>query len=151
MRKAKLFISLLRIGLGWVFLYQGIVAFRTPGWSVQQFIVNAQTFPQFYAKLLQAPMLGYVSLTVQILFVVVGIMLIIGLWSRISALLGILLMLFFYFPLLKFPYVGNNYLLIDEHIIYSLILAYFFVGGSSSSFKLKNLFKRSYSSSSSYD
>jgi thiosulfate dehydrogenase [quinone] large subunit len=141
MKKAKLFSSLLRIALGWVFLYQGIVAFRTPSWSVAPFITNAQTFPAIYAWVLQPQYLTMVSIAVKGIFVLVGVLLVVNAWARIASLLGILLMLFFYFPLLHFPYVGTSYYVVDEHAIFAFILAYLFVTRANEGFSIRNMFR----------
>lgn len=140
MRKAKLFSSLLRISLGWVFLYQGIVAFRTAGFTVLPFIKNAGTFSYFYNWVGQASNIGTISLVVKILFILVGALLVLNAWAKIVSLVGIALMLFFYFPLLHFPYVGETYYIINEHIIFALILAYFFVTKPNDGLSLGNMF-----------
>ena len=34
-------------------------------------------------------------------------------------------MLLYYFPILNFPYVGERYFLVDQHIVFALILILF--------------------------
>jgi thiosulfate dehydrogenase [quinone] large subunit len=143
MKKPKLFIALLRMALGWIFLYQGIVAITNPSWSLVPFIDHARTFPGFYASIMQEPMLGYVSYIVKGIFMIVGALLIVGAWARLAAFLGIILMLFFYFPVLHFPHVGDSYYIIDEHMIYILILLYLFMVRGSEFFGLGSMFKPS--------
>ena len=50
-----------------------------------------------------------------------------GIFVRFSSLLGAALMLLYYFPVLEFPYVAHSWL-VDEHIIYALILLFFAAG-----------------------
>ena len=134
--------SLLRLALGWIFFYQGIVAFTNPAWSLLPAIDHAQTFAHFYSSISHQPLLGSVSYVVKLLFVSVGALLILGLWPRLVAFFGIALMLFFYFPLLHFPHVGSSGYIVDEHIIYCIILAYLFVARTKEWSGLKNIFKR---------
>ncbi|MBI3070189.1 MAG: DoxX family protein, partial [Candidatus Levybacteria bacterium] len=49
--------------------------------------------------------------------------LILGVFVRLAALSGILLMLLYYLPILNFPYVGRGTtsFLIDQHIIFILV------------------------------
>ena len=53
-----------------------------------------------------------------------GVSLILGIFVRMSSVLGAVLMLLYYFPILEFPYVGHSFL-VDEHIIYALALIMF--------------------------
>ena len=145
MRKPKIFIALLRIALGWIFFYQGIVAVMTKGWSLLSVIdlKGALTFHAFYVSLSNAPALTYASTTLEVLFIGIGALLILGVGARIGSLLGIIVMLFLYFPLLHFPRVGTSYFIVDEHIVYALILAYLFTAKSGDYFVLGSLFKLS--------
>jgi len=45
-----------------------------------------------------------------------------GIFVRLSSKLGAILMLLYYIPILKFPYVGTHSFLVDEHIIYVFLL-----------------------------
>ncbi len=133
MRKAKLFISILRIALGWMFFYVGL-SYMTSGWSVASSIQNAKTFPWLYDAILKTSSVHAVSGVIEIAFMVIGALLVLGLFTRLVSLAGIALMLFFYFPLLHFPHVDPSYFIIDDHIIYCLILAYLFVSKPSGIF-----------------
>lgn len=134
---------LLRMALGWVFLYQGIIAVSHPGWSVLQYIQGATTFPKFYASLAHQPLVGYISYAVIGLYLLVGLLLICGIATRIAAFLGIVLMLFLYFALLHFPHVGSSYYIVDEHIVYTMILLYLLFGHHERRGGIRNIFKSS--------
>jgi thiosulfate dehydrogenase [quinone] large subunit len=142
MKKSKLFIVLLRMVIGWIFLYQGIIAFTSPGWSLVPFIQPAHTFPEFYNAVLQAPILTYATYAVKIFYVVLGVLLMIGVAVRLASFFGVLLMLFFYFPLLNFPYLRDGGYIVDYHIVYALILMYFLFAHSHGH-NLKSIFKSS--------
>ena len=55
----------------------------------------------------------------------IGASLILGIFVRWSAFAGIIIMLLYYFPILQFPHVGDHSYIVDEHIIYSLVLLVF--------------------------
>jgi thiosulfate dehydrogenase [quinone] large subunit len=54
-----------------------------------------------------------------------GISLILGIGVRFSSALGVVLMLLYYFPILKFPYPNPHSYLIDNPTIYGLVLVFF--------------------------
>lgn len=142
-RRPKLFIAILRIALGWLFLYQGYVAFTDPAWSLATYIGSAKTFPAFYSYILTPALFATVSSVIKFLFVAVGGLLVLGIFARPASIMGIALMLFFYFPILNFPLVDGGFYVIDSHIIYILILAYLFMARGSEYFGLGSLFRSS--------
>ncbi len=123
-RSSKLFIILLRIEVGWYFLYQGIVAILDSKWTLLSYIKNPGTFVGFYNTLAASSSLAYANYAIKGLLLVIGALLIIGAFVRIAGFLGVLIVLFFYFPLLHTPYVSSSYYIVDEHIIIALILLY---------------------------
>ena len=50
-----------------------------------------------------------------------GLSLILGVLIQIGSVLGALLMILYYLPVLSFPYVGTHSFLVDDHIIYLLV------------------------------
>lgn len=142
-RRPKLFIAILRIALGWLFLYQGYVAFTDASWSLSTYISNAKTFPSFYAYVLTPAIYPAVATVVKFVYVAVGALLVLGIFARPASIMGIALMFFFYFPLLSFPNVAGGYYIVDSHILYILILSYLFMARSSEYFGLGSLFRSS--------
>jgi thiosulfate dehydrogenase [quinone] large subunit len=71
----------------------------------------------------------------------VGISLILGIFTRIATFLGIILLALYYFPGLSFPYAGYG-ILIDEHIIFIIILWFLRVSHAEKYYSLKSVFKR---------
>jgi uncharacterized membrane protein YphA (DoxX/SURF4 family) len=143
MKKPKLFIALLRMSLGWIFIYQGFLGFTNPEWSLKPYIQNAQTFPTFYAQVEQQPVLRYASYAFKSLYIFVGMLLMTGISARIASFVGCLMMLFLYFAKLNFPYVGANAYIINEYIINAIILLYLFLARHGEHFSIGKLFKKS--------
>lgn len=134
-------IVLLRLTLGWLFLYAGITKVVDPSWSAKGFLEHANTFSGFYGWLALPNILPIVDFLNQWGLTIIGAFLILGILVRYSAYLGALMMLLYYFPVLTFPYVGEHSFIVDEHIIYA---AAFLVLASMSSnhiWSLSRLFK----------
>jgi len=118
-------IVLLRLATGWLMLYAGLKKVLDPTWSAIGYLNSAKTFPGFYHWLAQPNILPTINFINEWGLTLLGISLIIGLFVRLSSILGAILMVLYYFPVLTFPYIKPNSYLVDEHIIYALILVYF--------------------------
>ncbi|OGH15675.1 MAG: hypothetical protein A3C22_00170 [Candidatus Levybacteria bacterium RIFCSPHIGHO2_02_FULL_37_10] len=120
----NIYIFFLRISLGILFLYAGITKVVNPSWSAAGYLKGATTFPDFYNFLLQPEILPIINFINAWGLTLLGVSLILGIFVRLSSKLGALLMLLYYIPILKFPFVGTHSFLVDEHIIYiaSLLL-----------------------------
>jgi thiosulfate dehydrogenase [quinone] large subunit len=110
--------------MGWLFLYSGIVKVMDKAWSAENYIKGAKILPQLFNFLLDPAVLPYVNLVNKWGLVAIGLSLVIGLFVRWSAIAGAILMMLYYLPVLQFPYVGNNFFIVDEHIIYTLVLLF---------------------------
>lgn len=123
---AGLTMFLLRIAMGWVFLYSGITKLQNPEWSAKGYLLSAKTFSSFYAMLANNPQylewVNFLNVWGQI---IIGAMLILGLGVFLAALAGFVMMILYYFPVLEFPMIGANSYLVDEHIIYALAFLVF--------------------------
>lgn len=127
----KFSLVFLRIALGWMFIYAGVSKILDPKWSAEGFLKAAKTFPEFYAWFATTANLPWVNLLNEWGLVLLGVSLVIGLWVRFSALLGIVLMGLYYFPNLQFPYANSHYFIVDSHIIFifSLLTVWAFKAG----------------------
>lgn len=112
----KISLFLLRVSMGWLFLYAGLEKLMNPGWSAAGYLASAKNFPGFYVWLASSGMIGVVNILAEWGLTILGIALILGIGVRLASWLGALLMLLFYM-VLPFPYPDANSLLVDEHII----------------------------------
>ncbi len=120
--KKENIISLLRISIGWLFFYAGITKVLDSSWSSAGYLKSAQTFTGLYNWLASKEIIGVIDFLNEWGLTLLGVALIIGAFVRLSSLLGALLMLLYYFPVLSFPHVGTHSYIVDEHIIYILVL-----------------------------
>ena len=119
-QRASVFI--LRIVMGWMYLYAGITHILDPKFSAAKYINGATSFVDLYQWFLSPQVLPIIDFMVKWGLTLLGVSLILGLFVRISAYLGMLLMLLFYLPILNFPMVGKGSYLVDKHIIYMAVL-----------------------------
>lgn len=127
----KLFLTLLRLAMGILLFSAGFTHLSDPTFSAAGYLTATKTFPWFYHALLNPGVLPVVSVLNEWGLTLMGASLILGVGVRPSALLGAILMLLYYFPVLQFPYIAPHSFLVDEHIIYAaaLLVLYAFRAG----------------------
>lgn len=127
----KVSVLTLRVTIGWLMLYAGVTKLIDPAWSAAGYLKGAKTFIGFYQWLVSPGILPVINFVNEWGLTLLGISLILGLLIRLTAPLGALLMLLYYFPVLTFPTIAPHSYLVDEHIIYAaalLVLAAFRAG-----------------------
>src|SRR3990167_6726855 len=118
---AKVPIFLLRLGIGWVFLYAGwskVVTYFTPekDFTAAGFLKGLEgPFANFFSGLAGNILVDYLNAYGLLL---IGIALILGVLVRWSAFWGIVLMALYY--LAGFP--PEHAFVVDDHIVYILVL-----------------------------
>ncbi|WKZ29104.1 MAG: DoxX family protein [Patescibacteria group bacterium] len=125
----KRLLALLRVALGWLFFYAGFTKVINPAWSAKGYLLGAKSFSGFYAWLASDGVLPIVDFMNQWGLTLLGISLILGIAVRLSSVLGAFMMLMYWFPVLDFPRVDHGYL-VDDHIVYALVLLYFAAVGA---------------------
>lgn len=125
---------LLRLVVGWHFLYEGVTKLFNPYWSAKSYLLTSEGFLQpFFVWLAEEPMIGLVNVANIALLIFVGMALLLGTLTRIAAVAGIAILLLFYLahpPLHGMgsgPGIGNfwivNYNLIE---IAALLVVFLF-------------------------
>lgn len=118
----RLSLFFLRVSLGWLFFYAGITKVLDPSWSAAEYIRGAKMFGELYAFFLRPDILPWVDIANKWGLTLLGASLILGLFVRYSAPLGILLVALYYFAALQYPYPNPKSYIVDEHVIYALAL-----------------------------
>ena len=140
-RFSKLCIILLRVAVGWYLLYMGISAMMQPAWSIIPYIQNAGTFNSFYSILNDPAYSVALSYVIKGLLIVSGALIMIGLFVRIASLVACVVMLFFYFPLLRFPSAGDGYYIVNNYLIIALTSLYLYAVRAGEYFGFGSMFK----------
>ena len=135
---AYTFLSILRIAIGWHFLYEGLTKLFDPSWTAEGFLLSA-TGP--LAGLFQAMgnsevMLSIVNVVNTWALILIGLGLFMGLFTRISQLAGIILLFTFYIshpPIFTEPGFAREgaYFIISKDLleILALLVLMFFPTG----------------------
>ncbi|TAL49481.1 DoxX family membrane protein [Patescibacteria group bacterium] len=114
-------IFVLRLAMGWLFVYAGLSKITDASWTAAGYLKNAQSFKGPFAWFASPGNIGWVNFINEWGLLIIGIALLIGFYVRWASIAGIVLMTLYYFPILKFPYAGDHSYLVDEHIIYALL------------------------------
>jgi len=140
----------LRFLIGWHFLYEGIHKFLHPVWSALGFLANAQwIFSGVGEWIVSNPaVLNTVDAMNTWGLIAIGLGLILGLFTRIASLAGVLLLMFYYF--FNPPFVGveilgpmeGNYLIVNKTLIEAVTLLYIAVSPLSRLYGLDMLRKK---------
>lgn len=126
MSKQHIAVFVLRVAMGWFYLYAGVSKLLNPAWSAEGYLKGAKTLPALYQWFASPSVLPVVNFLNEWGLTLLGVSLLFGLFVRISAVGGMLVMLLYYLPILRFPYAGAHAFLVDEHILYIASLAVLF-------------------------
>lgn len=131
-KKSQLtWLVILRVAIGWHFLYEGLVKLLNPNWSPLGYLLDSKgVFAPFYKMLASGPViLSIVDHLNQWGLILIGIGLILGYLTKLSAYSGMVLLAFYY--LSHPPFIGLNYALPNEgsYLIIDKVLIEFFALG----------------------
>jgi len=128
----RLLFTLLRIFIGWHFLYEGLAKLFSP-WSSAGYLMESQwLFSGLFNSIAENPaLLQTVDVMVVIGLILVGVGLFLGLFTRISSAVGTFLILLFYIA--NPPFIGylsettgeGHYLIVNKQLIEMAVLILF--------------------------
>jgi thiosulfate dehydrogenase [quinone] large subunit len=137
-RSAMISITVLRVFVGWHFLYEGIAKLTSPSWSAAGYLKQARgPFAGLFKWLASQPnLLANADLITMWGLTLVGAFLILGLFTRLASLGGIALILLFY--LCNPPFVGyfysipteGSYLIVNKNVVELCALVVILLTGS---------------------
>ena len=118
-------ITTMRIFVGWHFLYEGIAKLSAPSWSAAGYLKASRgPFSAMFKSIAAQPnVLDNVNLITSWGLTIVGVLLILGLFTRLASLAGIGFVLLFY--LCNPPFVGyfysipteGSYLVVNKNLV----------------------------------
>ena len=124
-RSAMIAITALRVIVGWHFLYEGIAKITSASWSAAGYMkVSRGPFAELFKWIAGNPqLLDKANLITMYGLTIVGLLLILGLFTRLAALGGIGFVLLFY--LCNPPFVGyfysipteGSYLIVNKNLV----------------------------------
>ena len=131
----RVVLTILRITIGWHFLYEGVVKIFNPNWSAAPYLQTSVGFlaPFFQWLAATPPVLRFVDFLNAWGLALIGLSLMLGMLTRAMSLFGCALLLMYYLahpPLIagdfRFPAEGR-YFLVDKNVIELLSLLLFAV------------------------
>ena len=131
-------ITALRIVVGWHFLYEGITKVTASSWTAAGYMKAARgPFADFFRWIAGQPnLLDNANLVTMWGLTIVGLLLILGLFTRLASLAGIGFILLFYFA--TPPFIGyfyaipseGSYLIVNKNLVELCALVVILVTGS---------------------
>lgn len=109
-----LWLVILRVAIGWHFLYEGITKILNPNWSAVGYLLDAKGFFSFFYHGLAAnpQLLSVCNFMNEWGLTLIGLGLIMGTFTKIATYSGMLLLVFYY--LSHPPFVGLTYAMPTE-------------------------------------
>lgn len=143
--KSQLFwLVALRVLIGWHFLYEGVVKVVNPNWSGIGYLMDSGGFMAGFFRSLAAN-----QSTLQVIdfiniwgLIAIGLGLILGSFTRIATISGILLLILYYFSHPPFPGIDyampmeGSYLIVNKNLIEMVALVVLFLFPTSREFGL---------------
>ncbi|MEM7549411.1 MAG: DoxX family protein [Bacteroidota bacterium] len=114
---------LLRMLVGWHFLYEGVIKLYNPAWTSKTYLLSASgPFKGFFQWLAEDRIISIIDFLNVFGLMAVGLALVLGLWERLGAVGGIVLLLFYYLAQPPFPGIDQtgaegNYFLVNKNLI----------------------------------
>jgi len=141
-KSTRLSIFLLRISLGFLFLYAGITKITNPEWSAAGYLKASKSFPALFNWFASDANLVWINPINEWGLTLIGIALITGIFVRWSSIGGFLLMILYYLPVLDFPYIAPHSYIVDEHVIYALLFLLFYASHAGKFWGADGIFRK---------
>jgi thiosulfate dehydrogenase (quinone) large subunit len=138
---------LLRILIGWHFLYEGVIKAYNPSWTSRGYLLSASILKPFFAWLASDSLIAIIDNLNIIALIAVGISLLIGIKVKWGCMAGVLLLLLYYFahpPLPGLPQGPSegSYWIVNKNLIEMAALFVIYQFPLTSVFGLENLFTK---------
>ncbi len=143
----RIIFTVLRMMVGWHFLYEGIVKLATPGWSCATYLMQSKwLFSGFFHWIIANPVaLDIANFLNMWGLTFIGIGLILGLFTRVSGVAGIFMLLLYYVANPPFIYSGvateGNYYFVNKNLVEAGILVVFVFLGKDSQWGIDTILK----------
>ena len=121
--KLKNSVVLLRVLIGWHFLYEGVIKMYNPDWTSFGYLVSAQgPFKSFFLAMTNESVIGAVDFMNMAALMLVGITLTIGMYEKLGAFVGVGLLALYYLAHPSFPWlpeikVEGSYWFVNKNLI----------------------------------
>ncbi len=138
---------LLRILIGWHFLYEGVIKAYNPSWTSRGYLLSASILKPFFAWLASDSLISVIDNLNIIGLIAVGMSLLIGIKVKWGCIGGILLLMLYYMAHPPFPGLPQgpsegSYWVVNKNLIEMVALFVIYQFPLTTVFGLENLFSR---------
>lgn len=138
---------LLRILIGWHFLYEGVIKAYNPSWTSRGYLLSASILKPFFAWLASDSLVSVIDYLNIFALIAVGISLLVGIKVKWGCIGGVLLLLLYYVAHPPFPGLPQgpsegSYWIVNKNLIEMAALFVIYQFPLTSVFGLENLFTR---------
>ncbi|SDA93266.1 thiosulfate dehydrogenase [quinone] large subunit [Algoriphagus alkaliphilus] len=138
---------ILRILIGWHFLYEGVLKLYSPSWTAKGYLLSATYMESFFHWMASDSMISTIDTLNITALLLVGVGLILGFKTQVASLIGIGLLLLYYFAHPPFPGypqgpAEGSYWIINKNLIEAAALVVIFLFPTSISFGLERFFTK---------
>ena len=143
-------VVLLRILIGWHFLYEGIYKLYLPNWTAKGYLMSSEGFlSPLFQWMAGDGLIGFIDFVNIACLVIVGLTLLLGYLEKIGSAIGIILLVMYYFAHPAFPgleQVGTegNYWIVNKNLIEASCLLLIFYLPTGAYFGIRRLFGSSH-------
>lgn len=122
-------VLVMRFLIGWHFLYEGVIKWYNPEWTSQGYLVSSNGFLKpFFRWLASDGMISIVDSANVLALILVGVLLVLGVYEKFAAIIGGGLLIFYYLAQPAFPWVNQinaegNYWFVNKNLIELAALA----------------------------
>ena len=141
-------VALMRILIGWHFLFEGIIKLYNPNWTSFGYLASAQgPLKDIFVSLANPSIIGTVDVLNMTALIVVGLTLVLGIFEKLGAFIGIGLLAMYYlahppFPGLPEINVEGNYWFVNKNLIELAALLVIYQLPTSQLFGLTRILKK---------
>lgn len=138
---------LLRLLIGWHFLYEGVIKLYNPSWTSKGYLLTAEFLKPIFGMLAKDGVIGVVDTLNITLLILVGVLLIAGFKTAWACIGGMLLLAMYY--LAHPPFGGvtqgpaeGSYWIVNKNLIELVALYVLYQFPTTSSFGIEALFRK---------
>ncbi|MFM8913323.1 MAG: DoxX family membrane protein [Flammeovirgaceae bacterium] len=137
----------LRVLIGWHFLYEGVIKLYSSTWSAKSYLLNASFLTPFFRWLASESVLPAIDVLNIAALMVVGISLLIGFRTKWASVIGIGLLLLYFLAHPPFPGLPQgpsegSYWLVNKNLIEAAALWVLFLFPTDTAFGIEHLFEK---------
>lgn len=144
----KNILILMRLLIGWHFLYEGVIKLYNPLWTSQGYLASSEgPFAGIFQWMATAGIIGAIDAINVAILMIVGLTLIAGILEKWGAALGVLLLLLYYLSHPAFPGLNPGpaegaYFIVNKNLIEAAALGVLYAFPTAHLFGLKRLMQQ---------